>query len=339
MANHPLDVSVVICAYNEERWDELVAAVQSVKRQTLRPRDIIVVIDHNRGLLDRARKHLQGIFVAENGGELGASAARNSGVAATRGTIIAFIDDDAEAEPEWLESLVHHYEDDRIFGVGGALDPAWVENRPGWFPEEFNWVLGCTYKGMPESTAPVRNLIAANMSLRRGVFEDLRGFRSGFGNMKALRRSKLSFLHSFAGDEETELCIRALRRWPQGTWLYDPNARVRHRVPAGRATLKYFLSRCYDEGLGKARLVQLTGTHSGLASERTYASHVLPNGIARAFADLFFRHDLSGLGRALAIASGLAVTTLGYLVGATIGRQMRPLNSIGEGDIASEAPV
>jgi len=47
------DVSVIICTYSGDRWDDLIEAVESVQLQALRPYQIIVVIDHNPCLLTR----------------------------------------------------------------------------------------------------------------------------------------------------------------------------------------------------------------------------------------------------------------------------------------------
>ncbi len=55
------DISVVICAYTESRWRELTEAVESMHRQTLAPREIYVVVDHNPALLERARATLPGV--------------------------------------------------------------------------------------------------------------------------------------------------------------------------------------------------------------------------------------------------------------------------------------
>src|SRR4051812_15676117 len=57
----PADVSVVICAYTLDRWDDLVAAVTSVRSQTAPPRETIVVIDHNDELLARVRGEIAGV--------------------------------------------------------------------------------------------------------------------------------------------------------------------------------------------------------------------------------------------------------------------------------------
>ena len=77
----------------------------------------------------------------------GISGARNSGIAAARGAIIAFLDDDAIAAPDWLEQLLAGYSSPNVLGVGGAIEPQWQGGRPRWFPPEFDWVVGCTYLG------------------------------------------------------------------------------------------------------------------------------------------------------------------------------------------------
>jgi len=52
------NVSVVISGYSEDRWQNLVAAVESVRLQNVPPCEIIIVIDHNQRLLERARASL-----------------------------------------------------------------------------------------------------------------------------------------------------------------------------------------------------------------------------------------------------------------------------------------
>src|SRR6266487_1120270 len=126
------DISVIICAYTEDRWNDLVAAIRSVQQQTHPPREIIVVVDHNPGLLKRAQEHLLDVVIVENRRTRGLSGARNSGIAEANGNIIAFLDDDAIAEPSWLEHLVVYYADPRIAGVGGKIEPSWRGVRPSW---------------------------------------------------------------------------------------------------------------------------------------------------------------------------------------------------------------
>jgi glucosyl-dolichyl phosphate glucuronosyltransferase len=316
-----LRTSVVICAYTEGRWDDLVRSVESVERQTASALEVIVAVDHNDALLERVRAQLPDVVAVSNLEERGLSGARNSGLAAARGEVVAFLDDDAVAEPNWLECLAEGYSDSRVLGVGGAVVPLWVSGRPKAFPAEFDWVVGCTYEGMPERTGYVRNFIGANMSLLREVFADIGGFRSGIGRVGTRP----------VGCEETELCIRALRRWPEGIILYEPRARVRHTVPAVRAGWRYFASRCYSEGLSKAMVARLWGSGDGLATERAYTLRTLPRGVARGFSDAA-RGDVSGLARSAAIVTGLSVTSAGYLVG-----RARPLSANGTGGAALAA--
>src|SRR6266487_1701908 len=161
------DISVIICAYTEDRWNDLVAAIRSVQQQTLPPREIIVVIDHNPGLLKRVQECVPGVIVIENQEAKGLSGARNSGAAVAQQPVVAFPDDDAIAEPNWIERLMAHYTDSIVIGVGGKIEPLWDGKRPSWFPEEFNWAVGCTYQGMPTEGTSVRNVIGANMSMWR----------------------------------------------------------------------------------------------------------------------------------------------------------------------------
>lgn len=298
-------VSVVVCAYTEERWDDLLRCVAALRAQTAPPDEIVVVIDHNERLYTRALEALTGVHVIENSDARGLSGARNSGILQTSGEAIAFIDEDAVANVDWLECLRDGYQNPSVVGVGGAITPAWETGRPRWFPEEFDWVVGCTYRGMPTVAVPVRNLIGCNMSFRRTVFTEIGGFRNGIGRIGVLP----------VGCEETELCIRVRQAWPQSILLYEPRAGVRHRVPQQRGAWRYFRARCYAEGLSKALVAQLVGTADGLASERTYTLRTLPQGVVHSLTSFWRRADMAGPARAAAIVAGLAITTAGYARG------------------------
>jgi GT2 family glycosyltransferase len=298
-----LSASVVICAYTEQRWDQLQRAVASVRAQTHPVAELLVVVDHNSSLFLRAAQHLDA-RVLQNERTRGLSGARNTGVEHASGDVVVFLDDDAYAEPDWLQRLLAVYRDPEVLGVGGGVEAAFEGDRPGFLPEEFHWVVGCSYRGQPTSTSTVRNMIGANMSFRREVFARAGGFEESLGRVGATP----------LGCEETEFCIRAARALPGGRVMLEPAARVHHEVPAGRTTWSYFRSRCYSEGLSKAAVARLAGAERGLASERRYVSRVLPAGVARGVGDAVSGRP-SGLVRASAILTGLALTTVGYLSG------------------------
>jgi glycosyltransferase involved in cell wall biosynthesis len=294
-------VSVVVCAYTLDRWEDLAAAVDSLRGQTLPPGEVIIVSDHNPHLYRRVRETWPDLIALENVEGRGLSGARNTGVSAARGDIIAFLDDDALAAPDWIERLLAAYRETGAYGVGGAILPAWAVGRPKWFPAEFDWVVGCTYRGMPQERARVRNLIGANMSFRRELLEAAGSFQTGMGRIGTRP----------LGCEETELCIRGSQRVRDAFYIYDPAAVVRHTVPATRGSWRYFVSRCYSEGLSKAHVAELVGAEAGLASERSYTLRTLPAGVLRGILDAL-RGDIHGLRRAFAIVAGLGITALGY---------------------------
>ncbi len=302
------DVSVVICAYTEDRWEQLRAAVDSVRAQSLPSAEIILVIDHNPALYQRAEAELAdagaGVTVVASRQAKGLSGARNTGAELARGEVIAFLDDDATAHEDWLKFLADCYDNPQVAGVGGLTRPRWQTARPAWLPPEFYWVVGCNYTGMAPSGAPVRNLIGANMSFRRAAFDLVDGgFSAGIGR----GASGLP-----EGCEETEFCIRLGQKRPESLLVMDHRATVWHFVSDSRCKPSYFVSRCFAEGISKARVTASVGRGAGLSAERSYTTRTLPLGVARGLADAA-RGDVAGLGRAAMIVVGLGVTALGYL--------------------------
>jgi len=307
--SEPSEVAVVICTHTEDRWEDIVAAVASVRGQSAPPAETVLVSDHNQRLLERLRHEFADLVVVPNPGERGESGARNAGVAASCAPIVAFLDDDAVADARWLERLTAWYEDPEVLGVGGGADPRWDTSRPAWFPTEFDWVVGCSYRGLPEQAAPVRNLMGCNMSFRRSAINAVDGFYSGLGRVGG----------TALGCSETEFCLRAGTRLG-GRFVFEPRARISHRVPAGRTELRYFIRRCRDEGRSKAHLARRSGRDRALETERAYVRTVLPRGVVAGLRDAA-RADLAGLGRASAIVAGVAVTGSAYAAGVLSGAE------------------
>lgn len=302
-------LSVVVCSYTTERWDDLCRAVDSVLAEDAPNLQVVVVIDHNDDLFARAARRFADeprILLRRNAGAPGLSGARNTGVDAAAGEVVAFLDDDAAVRPGWSAALLRHYDDPRVVGVGGHAAPVWPQGRPRWMPAEFDWVVGCSYVGQPDRLSPVRNPLGCNMSLRRSVFGQIGGFRSEVGRVGAVP----------VGGEETELFLRLRSRRPADRVLLDPAAGVRHWVSANRATPRYFLSRCYHEGLSKAVVTRLAAAPRSLDSEQSYATRVLPRAVAREAVS----PQRGGRRRAAMIVLGLGATTAGYLRGALTRR-------------------
>jgi GT2 family glycosyltransferase len=297
-----MTTSVIICAYTDARWQQLLCAAESVRTQTTSVDELLIVIDHNDELRHRAAQAVPWARVVPSTGRAGLSGARNTGIAASTGEVVLFLDDDAVAEPDWVRHLLAPYRDPQVLGVGGAAHPVWEQSAPGWWPAEFGWVVGCSYRGQPVSTAPVRNLMGCNMSLRRTVLDAVGGFNEGLGRGA----------DDALGCEETELCIRAGRLIPAGKFLFEPKAVVHHWVPESRSSWKYFWARCWAEGASKARVARTVGRSAALSAEKTYTRRVLPAGIGRNIRDAI-AGDISAFARAGAIATGLSITAFSFL--------------------------
>ncbi len=302
MSQGELDVSVIIATYTEERWQHLVNAVESLRQQTLHVREIIVVVDGNPGLLERIRRELPDVVASENLERPGSSGAHNTGITLAQGELVALLDDDATADPDWLERLAEHVSNRDVIAAGGSSIPVWQQKQPRWFPMEFAWVVGCSYTGMPEQAEAVRNVWAC-LCARRDYLVRAGGFRDDLARVGTLP----------TGGDETELCLRLAEMMPQGYFIYEPRASIHHFVPLSRARWRYFLKRCYQEGKSKALIARYVGARTGLSTERNYTARVLPHGIFKGLGDTLLHGDISGLARAGAIMAGLLTTTAGYL--------------------------
>jgi len=300
-------VSVIICAYTMERLNDIYEAVDSVLAQTLKPHEVILVVDHNGELYQELKDHLPSeVKILENNGDQGVSETRNVGIRAAKGEIIAFIDDDTVAEKDWLEKLTEPFQSADVIAVGGRAIPIWSNGtRPSWFPEELDWIVGCTYKGLPLKGNEIRNVPGCNMAFNRNVFNRVDFFRSDIGGVKETPR----------GGEEAELCLRIKNEMPDALILYKPDATIHHKVPMYRASLKYLIQRSYNEGFYKRSVEKLTSTSTrqirSLSTEHAYLRYLLCTSIPRRSRYLHRKSNLSQVG---VIVISVAATGVGYLM-------------------------
>ncbi len=303
-----LTAGVIVCAYTERRWAEIVEGVNELSAQLGVGDQIILVIDHNERLLSRVREEFTSpqVRVLASKGTRGLSGARNTGIEACRQDLALFLDDDAIPQAGWIAAYRARFsESPDVVAVGGAVEPAWEGgSAPRWFPSEFGWVVGCDYRGLPASGLDIRNPIGASMAIRRSSLGIVGHFRDEVGRVGEIP----------AGDEETELSIRLRAAIPGSRIVRDTGPVVRHYVPRSRQRVRYFARRCYHEGRSKAAMTALVGTRAGLSSERTYVIKTLVRGIGIHVAQAV-RGDLWGLPRAAMLPVGLACVTFGYVSG------------------------
>jgi glycosyltransferase involved in cell wall biosynthesis len=258
------DVSVIVSTYTKERFQEVYQCIGSLKNQKKTPLEIILVLDPIDELVEFYRSQFSSVAKIAVSDKFGLSAARNKGVRIARGEIVAFIDDDATADENWLERLLVNYDDPDVIGVGGRIDPNWEEPRPFWFPEELDWVFGCSYRGQESKRRAIRNPIGCNMSFRRSVFDEVGFFRSDIGR----------FGNALLCDEDTEFSVRALDKIQNSRIMYEPLAVVHHNVGKKRARLKYLWKRSFYEGLSKAMISTSSVSSEILSTENVYLKYL-----------------------------------------------------------------
>ena len=288
-------ISVVIATHSLERYQMLARALDSVLASQTSPDEVIVAVDHNSALAERIRQDRDDVIVIEHSGSSGASGARNAGADVARGRVLVFTDDDVTVDVDWLSELTSPFKDPSVLGTGGRTLPAWQGVAPGWFPDEFGWVVGASHAGLPTEQTAVRNVWSENMAIRHEAFARVQGFREGFGKVGNVSRP-----------EDTDLCIRSVDAQPGGRWIYAPAAIVNHVVPDSRATFSFFLRRCYWEGAGKIELSAQLDGYEELGDERDYLMRIVPLAFLREM-----RHGR--LDRAGALMAGVAAAGFGAL--------------------------
>jgi len=177
---------------------------------------------------------------------LGLSGSRNRGLVHAAGDIIAFFDDDAVADENWIEELVNMYRRMDAIAAGGCIMPLWLTDEPKCLPGEFYWLIGVTYKGFPEKVMEVRNTFGSNLSFRADVLKNLGGFRSEMG---VKGKGQLQ-------GEETEICERMRKKFGKGV-MYNNKAIIHHKVFPERLRWRFLLNRAFWQGYSKRAMVEL----------------------------------------------------------------------------------
>jgi glycosyltransferase involved in cell wall biosynthesis len=175
----------------------------------------------------------------------GRSAALNAGIAAAKGDIIAFTDDDVLLHNDWLKSLKSTFDRFDCAAVAGRVVPSWNHPKPDWLKMEeqqavVNFELGDEFKQIHFPP------LGANSAFRKQVFASHGLFRLDLG----VRGSK----HTITCDD-TEFGNRLIRAGEK--IVYDPRAIVYHPVAAERTTKKYFLTWYYYNGVSLTRTAGL----------------------------------------------------------------------------------
>lgn len=298
-----MKVSVVLCTYAESMHEEFIEAADSVLHQTYDDVELIVVVDGNRSLYDRIVEEYDEITIYLNEENVGLSESRNRGIELASGDVIAFLDDDAVADEQWVETLVAVYEKSDAIAAGGKMVPDWVADKPSFLPEEFYWLIGVTHRGFADAGEEVRNTFGSNISFYHEVFDEIGGFdpeigRQGSANFQA---------------EETVFAIRMRERFGRGV-VYDPEAVVAHKVFDYRTDPKWLLDRAFWHGYSKRMLEDLIEDDTG-GNEGVFLSRLLLEFIPDRLRELVQSPSTDKVQQLIAIVVLTAAVGFGYLYG------------------------
>lgn len=287
--------SVVIPTYNRE--ETLRLTLQSVLAQRTAVPYEVIVVDNNStdGTREVVAAFARGAtvdvrYVFEP--VQGSSAARNAGIAAARGEVIAFLDDDVIAAPEWLSALAHAYAKlPDAWCIGGRVTLQLPRVLPPWLVPLDGLVASYLSQqdlgnGIVRIEYP-KGLISANLSVRREALERVGGFSRQLGRFGARLLS----------GEDIELCHRIQRAG--GAVYYCGAASVGHLVSQSRLTKGFLRRRAYWQGRTEAASSQRRRMALQAAKDAAKAAALYATGDRwRAF-----RHDLG------------AWKAVGYVVG------------------------
>ena len=251
----------------------LAGAVRSVLAQTpaITPAFELIVVDNNstddtREIIDRfARTDSRVRYVFEP--QQGSSHGRNAGIREARAALVAFIDDDVRAEPDWVAAIVRAFAQyPHADVVGGRVLPLWPVDPPAWLTREHWAPLALVdYGDVPVAIDAEKPLclVSANLSFRRQLFDVVGGFAPDLGLVKA---------GTLGSVEDHEFLLRVLRAG-RAVW-YDPRITVHADVQPNRLERAYhrrwhsghgyFHARLRSEQMEQTRVAMLFGVPAHL---------------------------------------------------------------------------
>jgi glycosyltransferase involved in cell wall biosynthesis len=234
-------VSIIVCTHNRSRFLE--DCLDSLIEQSYGNIEIIIVKSVSPDESDEILK--SPIFkVITQKCDLGLSNARNLGLRASIGEIVAFIDDDAIADKDWVKELAMTYGKNTAC-VGGVIKPVWPGDKPDWYCMEGSIIFD-NYLSILDYGHKRRLLhypeypFGCNISFRRKALIDIGGFDESLGRKN----------HQLLSNEEIDVC-RALEN--EGYEIeYSPYAIVYHQINPSRLNKDFFKKRSYWQGFSDA---------------------------------------------------------------------------------------
>lgn len=255
-------ITVVVCTHNRAGHLRSALASLAAQGETAWPFEVILVDNRSTdgtATLGRALEE-RGVLRLLHEPRLGLCFARNAGWQAARGEVVAYFDDDALAEPGWLDAIAEAFSTVPRPGiVGGRVDPIWEAPRPPWLSDGI--ALSLTIIDWSPTTKLILDhrvewLVGANMALPREVLAEVGGFDT---RLDRIGSNMLS-----GGDVFLQKEVMA-RGYP---CLYHPGMAIRHLASRARLTPGWFERRYYWQGVSDAVMTLIAERPSAAARAR-----------------------------------------------------------------------
>ncbi len=217
MGKRPL-ISIIIVDYKKEN-PYRTECLEAIQEQTYKNYEIILVTDHP------IASPYPAIIKKSFGHYVGPAQKRDWGAKKASGEILAFIDDDAYPDKDWLKNIVKALLDSTLAGVGGpGVTPpnvSWTEEASGWMSTSPLGAGTNTYRFFPGSRKFVDDYPSMNLAVRRSDFLAVGGYDSNY----------------WPG-EDTKLCLDIVTKLKKKI-VYDPKVLVyHHRRPLWKSHLR-----------------------------------------------------------------------------------------------------
>ncbi|RBQ17588.1 hypothetical protein DP939_24840 [Spongiactinospora rosea] len=301
-------LTVVVVGGAKEGWERLKETMAAIEGQRVRPDEVILVIDHNVELAAWSATEFDGVTVLAHEGTRGSAAARNRALAAARGDVVAFLDDETAPDPDWTERLLEAYADPEVVAVRSRLAIRWEAGRPNWFPNELAWVVGAPCTGAPDDGGPIDDLYGAGLSLRRETLFAAGGFPEDLDHQAG------GILTEPPAGAKTELWLRLRDLAPGAKLVQQPSATLRVCLDARRGGIGHLVSRCAAEGKSLAAVPQRAQGRAALGAHLAPIRAGLPRAVFRMLTATGPR-DVKAWRALAAMLLALVATTVGYLNG------------------------
>jgi hypothetical protein len=309
------DVSVIVCTHSVDRWPWLLKCLASLRMQSLKPLEVIVVVNGSADLGGRLRKRHGPETLLHTSAPLGLLAARSLGLTAATGAFICFLEDDAVADPNCLSILRSSVNDGAVAWASGCSLPMWNGATPRWMPQELEWTLGNDCRGIASAQADAENMERGCVCMRREFFVLFAGLGANFERSpRGLDDIEATELYSSIQDR-----MSALRP------IHEPTAIIRQPVPHDRQRPTYALARCWEEGVSKATMRAVTQLRPSLVRERERCHGTVPTRVG-SYLRRALLGDMSALQKAGILCAAPAITLAGHASGsvrryANLGRR------------------